>query len=92
MQQREILEARTRVGRALRVHQAWYVSNKTLSLANVPAFSDDNVDKQERFIPLIDILYDYENKLIMIADNSLDNFTSSRRQDLKFKRTCSSLS
>jgi cell division protein ZapE len=65
---------------------------KTLFLENVPAFSDDNVDKQERFITLIDILYDNEVKLIMSADKSLENFTSSRRLDLKFKRTCSRLS
>ncbi|MDB9818921.1 cell division protein ZapE, partial [Pelagibacterales bacterium] len=48
-------------------------------------------DKQERFITLIDILYDNEVKLIMSADKSLENFTSSRRLDLKFKRTCSRL-
>ena len=64
---------------------------KTLFLENVPTFSDDNVDKQERFITLIDILYDNEVRLIMSADKSLESFTSSRRLDLKFKRTCSRL-
>ena len=65
---------------------------KTLFLEEIPVFSDDNVDKQERFITLIDILYDNEIKLIMSSEKSLKDFTSSRRLDLKFKRTCSRLS
>ena len=63
----------------------------TLFLENVPSFTDENVDKQERFITLIDILYDNNIELVMSSEKRLNDFTSSRRLEAKFKRTCSRL-
>jgi cell division protein ZapE len=57
----------------------------------VPNFSDENIDKQDRFITLIDILYDNEIKLVMSIEKSIENLSSSRKLSSKFERTLSRL-
>ena len=62
-----------------------------LFIENVPNFSDENIDKQDRFITLIDILYDNEIKLVMSIEKSIENLSSSRKLSSKFERTLSRL-
>ena len=57
----------------------------------MPDFSDENIDKQDRFITLIDILYDNEIKLVMSIEKSIENLSSSRKLSSKFERTLSRL-
>ena len=57
----------------------------------MPNFSDENIDKQDRFITLIDILYDNEIKLVMSIEKSIENLSSSRKLSSKFERTLSRL-
>ena len=57
----------------------------------MPNFSDENIDKQDRFITLIDILYDNEIKLVMSIEKSIENLSSSRKLSSKFVRTLSRL-
>lgn len=57
----------------------------------MPDFSDENIDKQDRFITLIDILYDNDIKLVMSIEKSIENLSSSRKLSPKFQRTLSRL-
>ena len=58
---------------------------------NVPNFSDDNADKQQRFITLIDILYEKKIPIMLTANFNYKNFKSSRRLIDPYKRTISRL-
>jgi len=58
---------------------------------SVPNFDDENVDKQQRFITLIDILYEKKIPIMVTADFNYKNFKSSRRLHDSYKRTISRL-
>ena len=58
-------------------------------LENIPKFSDDNSNKQQRFITLIDIIYEKKIPLIATSNQSLDEIGTSQRLSLPFKRTIS---
>jgi len=60
-------------------------------IENIPLFNDDNVNKQQRFITLIDILYEKKIPLMTSSAADLENFGSSRSLENPFKRTLSRL-
>ena len=60
-------------------------------IENIPIFNRDNSNQQQRFITLIDILYEKNIPLMISSQLQLDLLSSS--EDLKkiFKRTISRL-
>ena len=58
---------------------------------NVPNFHDGNADKQNRFITLIDVLYEKKIPIMITANFNYKNFTSSRALNDTYKRTISRL-
>ena len=62
-----------------------------LLIDNVPNFSDENADEQQRFITLIDILYEKKIPIMITANFTYNNFNSSRRLKDSYKRTVSRL-
>jgi len=64
---------------------------KIFFIESIPKFTDDIIDQQQRFITLIDILYDKSIFLICSADFSLEKFSSSKSLENVFKRTISRL-
>ena len=57
----------------------------------IPQFNDVNSNQQQRFITLLDVIYDKNISLAVTADINLDQFTSSRFLEKPFKRTISRL-
>ena len=57
----------------------------------IPQFNDINSNQQQRFITLIDIIYDKNIPLAATAEQNIDQFTSSRLLENPFKRTISRL-
>ena len=64
---------------------------KFVILDNIPKFNDINSNQQQRFITLIDVIYDKNIPLAVTADQNIDQFTSSRLLENPFKRTISRL-
>ena len=64
---------------------------KFITLDNVPQFNDVNSNQQQRFITLIDVMYDKDIPLAVTAEKNIDQFTSSRLLENPFKRTVSRL-
>ena len=64
---------------------------KFITLDHIPQFKDINSNQQQRFITLIDVIYDKNIPMAVTADQNLDKFTSSRLLDNSFKRTISRL-
>ena len=62
-----------------------------LLIDNVPNFGDENADEQQRFITLIDILYDKKIPIMITANFSYNNFNSSKKLIDPYKRTVSRL-
>ena len=62
-----------------------------ITIDNIPNFNDDNADLQQRFISLIDILYEKKISIMVSAQFNQKNFTSSRRLHNPYKRTMSRL-
>ena len=60
-------------------------------IENIPEFNDSNKNKQQRFITLIDILYEKKMPLMISAFTDLKNFSSSKSLEAPFKRTLSRL-
>jgi len=60
-------------------------------IENIPNFNDSNSNQQNRFITLIDIIYENKIKLLVSSENSLSNLSSSKRLVEPFKRTLSRL-
>ena len=58
---------------------------------NVPNFNDENADKQQRFITLIDILYEKKIPIMISANFNYKNLTSSKKLSDPYKRTISRL-
>ncbi len=65
--------------------------SKFIVIENIPQFNDINSNQQQRFITLIDIIYDKNISLAVTANSSLDHFDSSKSLDKVFKRTISRL-
>ncbi len=64
---------------------------KFLVIEQIPQFNDVNSNQQQRFITLLDVIYDKNISLAVTADLNLDKFTSSRLLEKPFKRTISRL-
>jgi len=65
--------------------------SKFIVIEKIPQFDDINSNQQQRFITLIDIVYDKNIPLAVTAYPSLDQSTSSKSLDKIFKRTISRL-
>ena len=64
---------------------------KVIAIENLPNFNEINSNQQQRFITLIDILYEKKILLIITAENDIDKITSSKKLEKSFKRTISRL-
>jgi len=64
---------------------------KYIVIENLPNFNDNNSNQQQRFITLIDIIYEKKVNLIISSVSSLDKLTSSSNLSEPFKRTLSRL-
>ena len=64
---------------------------KFITLDHIPQFNDINSNQQQRFITLIDVIYDNNIPLAVTAEQNIDQFTSSRLLENPFKRTISRL-
>ena len=64
---------------------------KFIVIEQIPQFNDVNSNQQQRFITLLDIIYDKNISLAVTANQNLDQFTSSRLLEKPFKRTISRL-
>jgi len=71
------------------LHLAKYID--MVFLENVPDFSNSNSNQQERFINLIDVLYDNQINLIMSSEKKVDDLNSAYYLKDKFVRTKSRL-
>tara|TARA_B110000037_G_scaffold205657_1_gene250754 strand:- start:773 stop:1840 length:1068 start_codon:yes stop_codon:yes gene_type:complete len=58
---------------------------------NIPKFTNNNANQQQRFITLIDILYEKKIPLMVSSHSNLENFGSSKSLTNPFKRTLSRL-
>jgi len=65
--------------------------SKFIVLDNVPNFNNENVNDQQRFITLIDILYDKKIPILISCETFIDDITSSTKLSDSFKRTLSRL-
>ena len=64
---------------------------KFMVIDQIPQFNDVNSNQQQRFITLLDVIYDKNISLAVTADQNLDQFTSSKLLEKPFKRTISRL-
>jgi cell division protein ZapE len=64
---------------------------KYIVIEKIPQFDDFNSNQQQRFITLIDVIYDKNIPISVTANQSLDEFTSSKSLEKTFKRTLSRL-
>ncbi len=64
---------------------------KFMVIDQIPQFNDVNSNQQQRFITLLDVIYDKDILLAVTADQNLDQFTSSRLLEKPFKRSISRL-
>ena len=60
-------------------------------IENIPNFNNDNSNQQQRFITLIDILYEKNIPLMISSKSQLNLISSSKSLDNVFKRTVSRL-
>jgi len=60
-------------------------------IENLPNFNDDNSNQQQRFITLIDIIYEKKIPLMITSQVNLDSISSSKSMKKPFKRTISRL-
>ena len=70
-----------------------YIAEKCnfLTLLSIPNFNDNIVDQQQRFITLIDILYEKKIPMMISAHFNQNNFSSSAKLIEPYKRTLSRL-
>ena len=60
-------------------------------ITNLPEFNENNSDQQQRFITLIDIVYEKKIPLMITSDVDLDVMKSNKSMSEPFKRTISRL-
>ena len=65
--------------------------SKHIVIEKIPQFNDLNSNQQQRFITLIDVIYDKNIPISVTANQSLDEFTSSKSLEKTFNRTLSRL-
>jgi cell division protein ZapE len=66
-------------------------NSKFILIENLPDFDENNSDQQQRFVTLIDIMYEKKIPILISSKNSLDKLNSSRSLSQIFKRTISRL-
>ena len=66
-------------------------SSEFIIIENVPEFNDINSNQQQRFITLIDVIYDKDRAIAVTAKQSLEKLSSSKSLEKPFKRTISRL-
>ena len=64
---------------------------KFIVIDQIPQFNDTNSNQQQRFITLLDVIYDKSIPIAVTANQNLDQFTASRLLEKPFKRTISRL-
>jgi len=64
---------------------------KFIVIDQIPQFNDINSNQQQRFITLLDVIYDKNIPISATANQSLDKFASSKLLEKPFKRTISRL-
>jgi cell division protein ZapE len=64
---------------------------KFIVIDQIPQFNDTNSNQQQRFITLLDVIYDKNIPISVTANQNLDEFTSSKLLEKPFKRTISRL-
>ncbi len=64
---------------------------KFMIIEKIPQFNDINSNQQQRFITLIDIIYDKNLPIAVTASQNIHEFTTSRSLEQPFKRTISRL-
>ena len=64
---------------------------KFMIIEKIPQFNDINSNQQQRFITLIDIIYDKNLPIAVTASQNIHEFTTSRSLEEPFKRTISRL-
>ena len=64
---------------------------KFIVIDQIPQFNDTNSNQQQRFITLLDVIYDKNISIAVTSNQSLDELTSSRLLEKPFKRTISRL-
>ena len=62
-----------------------------LIIENIPSFDDFNVNQQQRFITLIDILYEKKIPLVISMENDIKKLSLANKLAGPFKRTSSRL-
>ena len=60
-------------------------------IENIPNFNDSNSNQQNRFITLIDIIYENKIKLLVSSEKSLSNLSSSNRLAGTFQKNTKSI-
>ena len=65
--------------------------SKFMVIDKIPQFDDINSNQQQRFITLIDIVYDKKIPIAVTAEQNLDELTSSKSLKEPFNRTISRL-
>ena len=60
-------------------------------IKNLPNFSEDNSNQQQRFITFIDVIYEKKIPLMITSNVNLDNINSAKSIKDPFKRTVSRL-
>ena len=60
-------------------------------ITQIPQFNNINSNQQQRFITLIDIIYDKNISIAVTVDHNLEKFTSSSLLEKPFQRTISRL-
>jgi cell division protein ZapE len=60
-------------------------------IENIPLFSNENMDKQQRFITFIDIIYEKKIPLMISSKKNPENLGTSYKLTKPFKRTLSRL-
>ena len=65
--------------------------SKFMVIDKIPKFDDINSNQQQRFITLIDIVYDKKIPIAVTAEKNLDELTSSKSLKEPFNRTISRL-
>ena len=66
-------------------------NSEFLFIENLPDFNENNSNQQQRFITLIDIIYEKKIPLMITSNKSLDEINSSKSLREPFKRTISRL-
>jgi cell division protein ZapE len=62
-----------------------------ITIDNIPNFNDETVNQQQRFITLIDVLYEKKIPLLVSSDFNLNSSRSSKKLVEPYKRTISRL-